>query len=75
MGDGRDEQFEDRIAAALKQRIFRKKEFIIEEGQIGTEMYFIAEGKVNVMIGWKPAATLTAGDFFGGGVQLRDNDV
>ncbi|KAJ3235525.1 hypothetical protein HDU78_005141 [Chytriomyces hyalinus] len=66
MNDGRDEQFEDRIAAALKQRIFKKKEFIIEEGLIGNEMYFIAEGKVSVMVGRKPAATLTAGDFFGG---------
>ncbi|KAJ3241282.1 Potassium/sodium hyperpolarization-activated cyclic nucleotide-gated channel 3 [Chytriomyces hyalinus] len=65
LGDGRDEQFEERVAAALKQRIFKKKEFIIEEGQIGNEMYFIAEGKVCVIVGGKPAATLTAGDYFG----------
>ncbi len=52
------------IARLLKTRFFAPGDVIIKRGEIGDEMYFIANGAVNVIL---PDAkvTLGTGDFFG----------
>ena len=49
----------------LKLRIYPKDEYIIREGDIGKEMFFILKGKVSVLIKGKQVAVLTKGQALG----------
>ncbi|KAJ3110529.1 hypothetical protein HDU96_006499 [Phlyctochytrium bullatum] len=63
--DGRDEQFLGRIARSLSVGYYVAGDFIIRQGEIGTEMYFIVTGKVNILVNNNQVATFSDGAFFG----------
>lgn len=46
-------------------RLYRKDEVVCEQGQTGTEMYFIKEGSVGVFLDRVQVATLGLGELFG----------
>ena len=49
------------LMSRLKLRIYPKDEYIIREGDIGKEMFFILKGKVSVLIKGKQVAVLAKG--------------
>lgn len=51
----------------LQSRIFLPGDYIIQEGEIGEEMFFIVEGSVNVLAADKHTvvARLENGNYFG----------
>ncbi|KAJ3109284.1 anaphase-promoting complex subunit Hcn1 [Phlyctochytrium planicorne] len=57
--DGRDEQFLGRIARSLSVGYYVNDDFIIRQGEIGTEMYFIVTGKVNIIVNGNQVASFT----------------
>lgn len=63
--DGRDENFKRSIASALQPVYFIHGDRILEEGQIGQEMYFIDVGVVDIQVGGKIVGNLKEGSFFG----------
>ena len=54
-----------RIAALVVERAVAPEERIVEEGEQGTDFFFILEGNVEVSIGGDVVARLVSGDFFG----------
>ncbi|KAI9335328.1 cyclic nucleotide-binding-like protein [Obelidium mucronatum] len=64
-GDGRDELFLGKIATALVPCYFVTGDILFTQGQPGTEMYFILNGSVNVVVQGVAVATLNEGSFFG----------
>ena len=69
-------QLED-ISRRLKPVRFRQREMIIREGDPGNDMYFVESGRVQVVRGGGPRATvlteLGAGDLFGEMALLTGN--
>ncbi|KAI8833789.1 hypothetical protein BJ741DRAFT_689750 [Chytriomyces cf. hyalinus JEL632] len=63
--DGRDELFMGRIAAALHSRNFISGDFVTKQGDSGTDMYFILNGRAEVYVNDRHAVTLGAGAYFG----------
>ncbi|TPX73658.1 hypothetical protein CcCBS67573_g05082 [Chytriomyces confervae] len=63
--DGRDELFMGRIAAALHSRNFIPGDFVTKQGDSGTDMYFILNGRAEVYVNDRHAVTLGAGAYFG----------
>ncbi|KAI8855239.1 cyclic nucleotide-binding-like protein, partial [Chytridium lagenaria] len=63
--DGRDEQFIGRIARSLSVGYYVNGDYIIRQGEIGTEMYFIVTGVVHIIVNGNRVATFTDGAFFG----------
>lgn len=56
----------DRLAAVAGEQEFRTGQFIVRQGQVGTGLYVVVKGSVNVIRGAEDVvATLRAGDFFG----------
>jgi CRP-like cAMP-binding protein len=66
-GKFNSENFIKEICLYLEHVIFLPDSFIVIKGEIGEEMYFIAEGSVNVLAEDKKSVlkTLNKGDFFG----------
>ncbi|KAI8832789.1 hypothetical protein BJ741DRAFT_613733 [Chytriomyces cf. hyalinus JEL632] len=64
-GDGRDELFMGRIAAALRSINFIPGDFVTKQGDSGSDMYFILTGKAEVYVNERHAVTLGAGAYFG----------
>ncbi|KAJ3228510.1 Potassium voltage-gated channel sub H member 7 [Chytriomyces hyalinus] len=64
-GDGRDELFMGRIAAALRSINFIPGDFVTKQGDSGSDMYFILNGKAEVYVNERHAVTLGAGAYFG----------
>ncbi|PQA86858.1 cation:proton antiporter [Hyphococcus luteus] len=62
--DELDKGRQKRIARLLKTRLFAPGDRIITRGEIGDEMFFIADGAVRVMLDDREV-TLGTGDFFG----------
>ncbi|KAJ3237575.1 Potassium voltage-gated channel sub H member 7 [Chytriomyces hyalinus] len=65
-GDGRDELFMGRIAAALHSINFIPGDYVTKQGDSGSNMYFILNGKAEVYVNDRHAVTLGAGAYFGG---------
>eukprot|EP01043_Picozoa_sp_COSAG02_P001496 COSAG02_NODE_32_length_50374_cov_46.674013_10_plen_967_part_00 len=74
-----DEKFVDVVGAALKPRSFGPDDPIITTGEVGSEMYFLVEGEVDVMVRGNHVATLGPGSWFGEMAllsnELRNADV
>lgn len=51
----------------LKYEVFQPGDWIIKEGQLGTKMYFILEGIVDIVdTDGRVATSLSDGSYFGG---------
>jgi len=64
---GRDRIFLKLLADSLEQEFFEEGDDIIKEGDDGYKMYFLANGRVQVLVGTnqQPVATLESGTGFG----------
>jgi CRP-like cAMP-binding protein len=61
-----DEAFISEIIKALKSRVSLPNSFVVKKGEIGTEMYFISRGELNVVNdAGMVVFTLKDGGFFG----------
>jgi len=56
----------------LKLQTYGPKELIVREGDIGSEMYFVSRGQVNVIVGDRTVGTIGSGGFFGEIAVLQD---
>ena len=56
----------------LKLQTYGPKELIVREGDIGSEMYFVSRGQVNVIVGERVVGTIGSGGFFGEIAVLQD---
>ncbi|TPX73903.1 hypothetical protein CcCBS67573_g04831 [Chytriomyces confervae] len=65
VGDGRDELFMGRIAAALRSINYIPGDYVTKQGDSGSDMYFILNGKAEVYVNERHAVTLGAGAYFG----------
>ncbi|KAJ3065091.1 anaphase-promoting complex subunit Hcn1 [Podochytrium sp. JEL0797] len=63
--DGRDQLFFGRIAAALKACYFTPGDFITKQGDSGLDMFFILQGKVNVLVNDVKVVSLYDGSYVG----------
>lgn len=62
-----DQDFVSEMVTNLKFEVFQPGDVIIKEGTIGTKMYFIQEGIVDVITkDGEIATTLSDGSYFGG---------
>jgi hypothetical protein len=62
-----DLDFVNAVVTKLNYEVFQPGDIIIKEGTIGTKMYFIQEGIVDiVMINGEVATSLSDGSYFGG---------
>ncbi|TPX64952.1 hypothetical protein CcCBS67573_g08267 [Chytriomyces confervae] len=64
-GDGRDELFMGRIAAALRSISYIAGDYVTKQGDSGSDMYLIFHGKAEVYVNERLAVTLGAGAYFG----------
>lgn len=61
-----DSNFVSDVVTKLKYEVFQPGDIIIKEGTIGTKMYFIQEGVVDiVMANGEVATSLSDGSYFG----------
>ncbi|KAI8832224.1 hypothetical protein BJ741DRAFT_667246 [Chytriomyces cf. hyalinus JEL632] len=65
MDDGRDHIFLGRIATALSAVYFIPGDIIISAGDMGSEMFFILKGTVNIVVNGVKVGQLVDGAFFG----------
>ncbi|KAJ3025965.1 UNVERIFIED_CONTAM: hypothetical protein HDU68_006405 [Siphonaria sp. JEL0065] len=65
VGDGRDAHFLARIAKTLRPTYFTKGDLIFDQGWVGNEMYFIQEGRVDIIVNGNRVGELEDGAFFG----------
>ncbi|KAJ3171917.1 anaphase-promoting complex subunit Hcn1 [Geranomyces variabilis] len=72
VGDGRDHNFLGRIARALRAVYYVQGDTIFEQGRVGTEMYFILSGTVEIIVAGNRVACLSDGAFFGEVALLGD---
>ncbi|KAJ3332334.1 hypothetical protein HDU76_000563 [Blyttiomyces sp. JEL0837] len=63
--DGRDDQFIGRIATSLTTCYFVAGDVIVTQGELGSEMFFLFTGAVNVIVNGVVVASLKEGCFFG----------
>lgn len=62
-----DPDFVNAVVTKLKYEVFQPGNVIIKEGTIGTKMYFIQEGIVDIVMSDNEVATsLSDGSYFGG---------
>ncbi|VDL86488.1 unnamed protein product [Schistocephalus solidus] len=62
-----DQQFVSDVIMKLKYEVFQPGDWIIKEGLIGTKMYFIQEGIVDIVdTDGRVATSLSDGSYFGG---------
>ena len=60
------------LVGHLKLQTYGPKELIVREGDIGSEMYFVSRGQVNVIVGGKVVGSIGSGGFFGEIAVLQD---
>ena len=53
------------IAVLLEEETFEDGQYIVNEGDIGKELYMIIKGEVNVVVGGNKVAVMKAGAGFG----------
>ena len=62
-----DPNFVSEVVTKLHYEVFQPGDYIIKEGTIGTKMYFIQEGIVDVVTkNGEVATSLSDGSYFGG---------
>lgn len=62
-----DPNFVSEVVTKLKFEVYQPGDFIIREGTIGTRMYFIQEGIVDIVTkNGEVATSLSDGSYFGG---------
>jgi len=67
-----DANFVSEIITRLQYEVFQPGDYIIREGTVGTKMYFIQEGIVDIVTKTGDVATsLSDGSYFGGTAQLH----
>ena len=65
-----DPNFVSEVVSKLQYEVFQPGDYIIKEGTVGTKMYFIQEGIVDIITKTGNVATsLSDGSYFGGTVQ------
>jgi len=69
-----DPNFVTEVVTKLQYEVFQPGDYIIREGTVGTKMYFIQEGVVDIFTNSGDVATkLSDGSFFGGKRHSRSN--
>ena len=53
------------LALLLKRRQYEDGEYIITQGEMGSDFFLLAEGEVRILVNGKQVAVLKAGAFFG----------
>lgn len=67
-----DQDFVSEVVTRLRYEVFQPGDIIIKEGTIGTKMYFIQEGIVDIITKENEVATsLSDGSYFGGESRER----
>lgn len=61
-----DPDFVNAVVTRLNYEVFQPGDIIIKEGTIGTKMYFIQEGIVDIVSNGEIATSLSDGSYFGG---------
>lgn len=62
-----DPNFVSEMVTQLKYEVFQPGDYVIKEGTIGTKMYFIQEGIVDIVTkNGEVATSLSDGSYFGG---------
>lgn len=61
-----DPDFVNAVVTKLKYEVYQPGDIIIKEGTIGTKMYFIQEGIVDIVVDGEVATSLSDGSYFGG---------
>lgn len=61
-----DPDFVNAVVTKLKYEVYQPGDIIIKEGTIGTKMYFIQEGIVDIVVEGEVATSLSDGSYFGG---------
>lgn len=71
-----DPQFVSEVISKLSFEVFQPGNFIIREGTMGTKMYFIQEGIVDIITkDGEVATSLSDGSYFGGKqLMIRKNN-
>jgi CRP-like cAMP-binding protein len=64
--DGRDSIFVGRIATLLIPCYYVSGDHIMQQGDMGNEMYFVLQGSLRIIVNRKQVATFGDGSFFGG---------
>jgi len=65
-----DPNFVNEVVTKLEYEVFQPGDVIIQEATVGTKMYFIQEGVVEVVTSdGQVVATLSDGSYFGGHLQ------
>lgn len=58
------------MVTKLEYEVFQPGDYVIKEGTIGTKMYFIQEGIVDIIPkNGEVATSLSDGSYFGGSIQ------
>ena len=66
-----DPSFVTEVVSKLKFEVYQPGDYIIREGAMGTQMYFIQEGIVDIITSDGEVATsLSDGSYFGGAWEL-----
>lgn len=65
-----DADFVSAIITHLKFEVYLVDDEIIREGELGTEMYFLKEGVVEIKINGKKVNELSDGAYFGGNLII-----
>ncbi|KAI9343538.1 hypothetical protein BDR26DRAFT_1006260 [Obelidium mucronatum] len=65
MGDGRDDIYLGKIANVLNPIYFIPGDYIVNQGEQATEMFFILTGKVNIVVNGNIVSSISDGSFFG----------
>ncbi len=58
--------FVRKVLTQLRFEVFLPGDYIIREGTFGTEMYFIRQGSVDILVNGECTMTLNEGNYFGG---------
>ena len=58
--------FVRKVLTLLRFEVFLPGDYIIREGTFGTEMYFIRQGSVDILVNGECITTLNEGNYFGG---------
>ncbi|KAM3179341.1 hypothetical protein ACTXT7_000742 [Hymenolepis weldensis] len=67
-----DRHFVSEVLMKLQYEVFQPGDWIIKEGQIGTKMYFIQEGIVDIVdTDGRVATSLSDGSYFGGTTDFK----
>ena len=70
---GQDEGFVRSLVDRLKPQVAAAGEIVVKKGDVGTEMFFVHRGELDVMVGNPPVivAKLRQGNYFGEALLIR----